>query len=193
MTTSHLTNPAQDAGQVIGYSHSAKLPKNGDQAAGYSISSGQACIDPLHRFCRGDDGNALVGFEGEQVIISRDDEVCLSRDGRCQHRIVIRVTAYALRQRWRFDHLHQLMQFIECAVARCIRAHEDGIELRAADYVSQFGQERRAADEREISVAHLFQQFMRRTSPQEPGQQYVCINDRPHVYAVPPARLLLPR
>jgi len=27
MTTSHLTNPAQDAGQVIGYSHSTKLAK----------------------------------------------------------------------------------------------------------------------------------------------------------------------
>ncbi|HEU0233800.1 MAG TPA: hypothetical protein VFQ94_01535 [Gallionella sp.] len=27
MTASHLTNPAQGAGQVIGYSHSARLPK----------------------------------------------------------------------------------------------------------------------------------------------------------------------
>jgi len=27
MTTSHLTNPAKDAGQVIGYSHPTKLPK----------------------------------------------------------------------------------------------------------------------------------------------------------------------
>jgi anthranilate phosphoribosyltransferase len=27
MTTSHLTNPAKDAGQVIGYSHSTKSPK----------------------------------------------------------------------------------------------------------------------------------------------------------------------
>ena len=41
--TSHLTNPAKDAGQVIGYSHSTgettsqstKPPKNGDQVAGY--------------------------------------------------------------------------------------------------------------------------------------------------------------
>jgi hypothetical protein len=29
-------NPAKDAGQVIGYSHSAMPPKNGGQAAGYS-------------------------------------------------------------------------------------------------------------------------------------------------------------
>jgi len=27
MTTSHLTNPAKDAGQVIGYSHPTKQPK----------------------------------------------------------------------------------------------------------------------------------------------------------------------
>jgi hypothetical protein len=36
MTTSHLTNPAKDTGQVIGYSHSTRLPKNGNQVAGYA-------------------------------------------------------------------------------------------------------------------------------------------------------------
>jgi hypothetical protein len=37
ITTSHLTNPAKDAGQVIGYSHSTKSPKNGNQVAGYAV------------------------------------------------------------------------------------------------------------------------------------------------------------
>ena len=37
MTTSHLTNPAKDAGQVIGYSHSTKSSKNGNQVAGYAV------------------------------------------------------------------------------------------------------------------------------------------------------------
>jgi len=36
MTTSHLTNPAKDAGQVIGYSHSTKLSKDYSQVAGYA-------------------------------------------------------------------------------------------------------------------------------------------------------------
>src|SRR5450756_68530 len=43
MTTSHLTNPAKGAGQVIGYSHSTdetpshstRLSKNDNQVAGY--------------------------------------------------------------------------------------------------------------------------------------------------------------
>jgi hypothetical protein len=35
MTTSHLTNPAKDAGQVIGYSHSTRLSKDDRQVAGY--------------------------------------------------------------------------------------------------------------------------------------------------------------
>src|SRR5450759_1640532 len=35
MTTSHLTNPAKDAGEVIGYSHSTRLSKNNSQVAGY--------------------------------------------------------------------------------------------------------------------------------------------------------------
>ena len=35
MTTSHLTNPAKDAGQVIGYSHSIKRANNARQVAGY--------------------------------------------------------------------------------------------------------------------------------------------------------------
>ncbi len=35
-TTSHLTNPAKDAGQVIGYSHSTRPSKNAGQVAGYA-------------------------------------------------------------------------------------------------------------------------------------------------------------
>jgi len=45
-TTSHLTSPAKDAGQVIGYSHSTdettshstRLSKNDNQVAGYRLS-----------------------------------------------------------------------------------------------------------------------------------------------------------
>jgi hypothetical protein len=45
-TTSHLTSPAKDAGQVIGYSHSTdettshstKLSKDNNQVAGYRLS-----------------------------------------------------------------------------------------------------------------------------------------------------------
>src|SRR5450759_1068942 len=45
ITTSHLTNPAKDAGQVIGYSHSTdetfshstRLSKNDNQVAGYRL------------------------------------------------------------------------------------------------------------------------------------------------------------
>ncbi|MEQ1814809.1 MAG: hypothetical protein ABL860_10240, partial [Candidatus Nitrotoga sp.] len=36
ITTSHLTNPAKDAGQVIGYSHPTKQPKDGCKVVGYS-------------------------------------------------------------------------------------------------------------------------------------------------------------
>jgi anthranilate phosphoribosyltransferase len=48
MTTSHLTNPAKDAGQVIGYSHSTRPPaeellaghpKDGSQVAGYKLAN----------------------------------------------------------------------------------------------------------------------------------------------------------
>jgi hypothetical protein len=44
MTTSHLTNPAKDAGQVIGYSHSTRLPNNSSQVAGYQENG--KCIEP---------------------------------------------------------------------------------------------------------------------------------------------------
>ena len=36
-TTSHLANPAKDAGQAIGYSHSNKRPDTSRQAAGFSV------------------------------------------------------------------------------------------------------------------------------------------------------------
>ena len=40
ITTSHLTNPAQDAGRVIGYSHSTRLSKDDSQVAGYDDGKG---------------------------------------------------------------------------------------------------------------------------------------------------------
>jgi hypothetical protein len=51
MTTSHLTNPAKDAGEVIGYSHSTRLSKNNSQVAGYArapVGAGHA-REPLGR------------------------------------------------------------------------------------------------------------------------------------------------
>ncbi len=39
--TSHLTDPAKDAGQVIGYSHSTRQSKDDNQVAGYTASAGE--------------------------------------------------------------------------------------------------------------------------------------------------------
>jgi hypothetical protein len=39
VTSSHLTNPAKDAGQVIGYSHSTMLSKDDNQVAGYDFTT----------------------------------------------------------------------------------------------------------------------------------------------------------
>ena len=55
-TTSHLTNPAKDAGQVIGYSHSTRLsaeellaghPKDGSQVVGYRLSTEELLMELL--------------------------------------------------------------------------------------------------------------------------------------------------
>ncbi len=51
MTTSHLTNPAKDAGQVIGYSHSTKLSKYDSQVAGYNRASSTVCVVRLSPPC----------------------------------------------------------------------------------------------------------------------------------------------
>jgi hypothetical protein len=45
-TTSHLTNPAKNAGQVIGYSHSTRLVKNTNQVAGYGSADSSTVIHP---------------------------------------------------------------------------------------------------------------------------------------------------
>ncbi len=45
--TSHLTNPARDAGQVIGYSHSTRLPKDRNQVAGYKLKLFAALVAGL--------------------------------------------------------------------------------------------------------------------------------------------------
>src|SRR5450759_2147821 len=60
MTTSHLTNPAKDAGQVIGYSHSTdetpshstRLSKNDNQVAGYRLSKNDSQV---------------AGYQGERL------------------------------------------------------------------------------------------------------------------------------
>src|ERR1019366_6431340 len=46
-TTSHLTNPAKDAGQVIGYSHSTRLSKDYSQVAGYRLSTEEILMELL--------------------------------------------------------------------------------------------------------------------------------------------------
>jgi len=124
-----------------------------------------ACLDSLHRLCRGDDRDVPVVLEGEQVVITRDDEIGLSCDGHCQHRIIIRIAAHRLWQGWRFDYFRQPVQLVECAATRCVGTYEDGVELRAANYVGQLGQERRAADKCELPASYLVQQLMRRATP----------------------------
>jgi hypothetical protein len=50
MIISHLTNPAKDAGQVIGYSHSTRPPKGDSQVAGYQGERASNIIVPKQRF-----------------------------------------------------------------------------------------------------------------------------------------------
>ena len=45
-TTSHLTNPAKDAGQVISYSHSTRLPKFGSQVHPQGVRRGCKGLKP---------------------------------------------------------------------------------------------------------------------------------------------------
>ena len=45
MTTSHLTNPAKDAGQVIGYSHLTKL-QTAQQVIGYGHLTDETTSHP---------------------------------------------------------------------------------------------------------------------------------------------------
>jgi len=46
-TTSHLTNPAKDAGQVIGYSYSTRLSKDYSQVVGYRLSTEELLMELL--------------------------------------------------------------------------------------------------------------------------------------------------
>jgi hypothetical protein len=52
--TSHLTNPAKDAGQVIGYSHSTKSPKNGNQVTGYAALREKISCSHINYMRRGE-------------------------------------------------------------------------------------------------------------------------------------------
>ena len=64
MTTSHLTNPAKDAGQVIGYSHSTRPSKDDSQVAGYSpplTKGGEPPVTQVPSFEKGGRRGATVG------------------------------------------------------------------------------------------------------------------------------------
>ena len=59
--------------------------------------------------------------------------------------------------------------------------------------VAEFGQLRRAADHGECASLHMRNQRMRCAAPQQPGQQHIRINDRPHAVCAPRARPSLRR
>src|SRR5450631_4523686 len=73
MTTSHLTNPAKDAGEVIGYSHSTKLsaeellaghPKDDSQVAGYGRAPARRhndVISAARAVCSGSAASETLG------------------------------------------------------------------------------------------------------------------------------------
>src|ERR1039457_6435812 len=100
MTTSHLTNPAKDAGQVIGYSHSTRLsaeellaghPKDDSQVAGYS----RAKDTPTLTLPRRERGRLLLPPPGEGW--DEGGTACVVRFASRSMRSIGNRTAYPLR------------------------------------------------------------------------------------------------
>jgi hypothetical protein len=116
-------------------------------------------------------------------VVARDDRVGLRRQGQRQQVVVIGIATNRLRQCRRLYHLGQPPHFGEQALARGVGAGKDCVELRAAEHVGEFGQQGRAADQADDAIAHLRKQRMRRAVPQEPGDQDVGVNYRPHAAA----------
>lgn len=71
------------------------------------------------------------------------------------------------------------------------RPKEDRVELRPGEHFGELGEERRTADEGQRAVADVLEQRMRRAVPEEPGEQHVGINDRPHAAYVDARRARL--
>lgn len=62
---------------------------------------------------------------------------------------------------------------------------------RSLQNFGELGEERRAADEGQRAVADVLDERMRLAVPEEPGQQHVGINDRPHAVYVDARRVRL--
>lgn len=124
-------------------------------------------------------------------MIAGDDEIDLRGKRQGEHGIVIAVAADGLGQRGWLDDRGECANLIERTLARGVRPDEDRIELRPRDNIGEFGEKRRAGDQGQRAVADVLDQLMRRAVPEEPGQQHVGINDRPHALCVDARRVRL--
>ena len=128
-----------------------------------------------------------------EVVIARDDQVCLGRRRDGQHSVVVRVPARGLRQWRRLDNFGQPAQFAHHAPRIRLGAEQDRSKLAATHDLGKLVQQCRGTDDCEVTCPCLFDQRMRRAVPKQARNQHIGINDDPHAADAAYGRPSLPR
>ena len=114
-------------------------------------------IDKPQGFRWRHDRNLPVSVQREQVLISGNDHVTLAEHSQGEHRIVIGVARHWPRKGRRVDYLGQFLKAGQYLLRGDPRSREDEVKLRPLKYINELGQERRAAQKSQMSIAHALQ------------------------------------
>jgi hypothetical protein len=135
----------------------------------------------------------LEHFEIEQIGVARDDQIDASAQSDRQHFIVIRVATDWPWQGCGCDDFCKRLRIGQSAFSGRVRSTKNVNELGALEHIREFGQKCRTADERERAIADVLDQGVRRSLPQQAGDEDVRINDRSHAACARRAPLSLQR
>jgi hypothetical protein len=84
-----------------------------------------------------------------------------------------------LRQRWRRDHLGQAPHFGQSTLGEVsVRVRMES-NFDRPDHVGQFSQQRRTGDQADGACAHILQERMRWSMPEQTSEYGVRVEDRP--------------
>ena len=135
------------------------------------------------------DGNTLVVLEGEQIVITGDDQIGTGGERAGEHRIVVGIARDLSREpprRHRCGQSPIVVQHLIGGQSRC----EHGLgQLLLGQRGCQFIEQGPAGKKFHLFLGRQLDQAARRALPEEGGDQHIGVDHQPHA----PTRLLRAR
>lgn len=115
--------------------------------------------DPLHGFARGDDGNARIAAQRQQIaLVPRCDELGCTGQSCCQHVVVIGIGGHHAWHVRRRDHDGELAQVIHKYLRAQAGLSQAVGKLAGVEHIEQLGQKDFAGAQLELAGARRIQE-----------------------------------